>query len=439
MNTQTAVKHVISAWTKRTTLFLRWVLTISLAAILPVAGCAATFNIPNGDVAGLIAALKTANGNGVADTINLASGGTYTLTAAHNTGYYGPNGLPGISTPITINGNGATIQRSSVVGTPDFRIFIVGSAPAYLTLDGVTIRGGTAPSWSGGALLNTGGALVRSSTLAENTGGLGGAIFNYCGALTVLNSTISRNSSFSGYSGGGILNFSSYCQSTTAIINSTVFENRADGPAGFQGRGDAIADSFGGAGWVVVKNSILASPTHGLGNDFYHTGGNLLPWTSLGHNIVSNASGGLKGAGDLNNTNPLLAALASNGDPTQTHAPLPGSPAINGVPVANCTDANGIPITADQRGIVRPQGVACDIGSVERVNTTGSPCFQVLKSFTGLDGATPVAGLIQDSAGALYSTAFAGGSSGYGTAFKLNPDGTGFPCARASRGRSLRR
>ncbi len=261
MNTQTAVKQVISAWTKTTTRFHRWLLAISLAALVPVAARAATFDIPNGDVAALIAALNTANGNGEADTIHLASGGTYTLTAAHNTGYFGPNGLPGITSPITINGQGATIQRSSAVGTPDFRIFIVGSAPAHLTMDGVTVRGGTAPSWGGGALLNTGGALLKNSTLAENTGGLGGAIFNYCGTLTVLNSTISRNTSFSGYGGGGILNFSSYCQSTTAIINSTVFENRADGPAGFQGRGDAIADSFGGAGWVVVKNSILASPT----------------------------------------------------------------------------------------------------------------------------------------------------------------------------------
>lgn len=40
---------------------------------------AATFNIPDGDVAGLIVAINTANANGEADTINLASGGTYTL------------------------------------------------------------------------------------------------------------------------------------------------------------------------------------------------------------------------------------------------------------------------------------------------------------------------------------------------------------------------
>ena len=86
---------------------------------------ATTFNIPNGDVAGLIAAINAANANPGADIINLAASGTYTLTAVDNTGYYGPTGLPVIVSPITINGNGATILRTSAPSTPDFRIFLV--------------------------------------------------------------------------------------------------------------------------------------------------------------------------------------------------------------------------------------------------------------------------------------------------------------------------
>ena len=400
MNTHMETSRSISAWTKRTTRFLRWTFTICLAVVVPVAAQAAIFNIPDGDMAGLIAAINTANGNGQADAINLASGGTYTLTAVNNSGYYGATGLPVITSPITITGNGATIQRSSAVGTPDFRMFIVSSAPAYLTLDGVTVRGGTAPSWGGGALLNTGGALLKNSTLAENSGGLGGAIFNYCGALTLLNSTISHNTSFSGYGGGGILNLSSYCQSTTAVINSTVFENRAAGPIG--GRGDSIADAFSGPGWIVVKNSILASPNRGLGNEFYVAAGVV---ASLGHNIVADTSGGLTGPGDLNNTNPLLAALASNGGPTQTHAPLSGSPAINGVPIANCTDASGIPITTDQRGFPRPQGLACDIGSVEF-----SGVFAPVPSDTDKDPGVPLSATGGLSGSVVYANAepFAG-------------------------------
>ena len=52
--------------------------------------------------------------------------------------------------------------------------------------------------------------------------------------------------------------------------------------------------------------------------------------------------------------------LAANGGPTQTHALLPGSPAID----AGGTSANGCPAT-DQRGFPRPQGGACDIGAFE--------------------------------------------------------------------------
>src|SRR5437879_8038086 len=41
-------------------------------------------------------------------------------------------------------------------------------------------------------------------------------------------------------------------------------------------------------------------------------------------------------------------------------------------------------------------------------------------------GCAAYAGLVQGTDGALYGTAGSGGSSGYGTVFKLNPDGTGF-------------
>ena len=43
----------------------------------------------------------------------------------------------------------------------------------------------------------------------------------------------------------------------------------------------------------------------------------------------------------------------------------------------------------------------------------------VLYSFTGADGANPVAGLIFDTKGNLYGTTAYGGTFGGGTAFKL--------------------
>ncbi len=55
------------------------------------------------------------------------------------------------------------------------------------------------------------------------------------------------------------------------------------------------------------------------------------------------------------------------GGATWTHQLLLGSPAIDAVPVADCTDAIGTLIATDQRGVTRPQGAACDIGAFELV------------------------------------------------------------------------
>ena len=64
-------------------------------------------------------------------------------------------------------------------------------------------------------------------------------------------------------------------------------------------------------------------------------------------------------------------------------------------------------------------------GTVFAVNTDGTG-FTNLHSFTGgSDGAWPQAGLIL-SGNTLYGTAYFGGSSGNGTVFAVNTDGTGF-------------
>ena len=58
---------------------------------------------------------------------------------------------------------------------------------------------------------------------------------------------------------------------------------------------------------------------------------------------------------------PLLGPLANNGGPTQTHALLAGSPAIN-------NGTNPATLKFDQRGtpFKRQLGLAVDIGAFER-------------------------------------------------------------------------
>jgi hypothetical protein len=56
---------------------------------------------------------------------------------------------------------------------------------------------------------------------------------------------------------------------------------------------------------------------------------------------------------------PLLGVVAINGGPTETLLPQSGSPLVDVIPPASCNQPT------DQRGISRPQGDACEIGSVE--------------------------------------------------------------------------
>jgi uncharacterized repeat protein (TIGR03803 family) len=70
-------------------------------------------------------------------------------------------------------------------------------------------------------------------------------------------------------------------------------------------------------------------------------------------------------------------------------------------------------------------GGSSGYGTIFAVNTDGT-AFTTLYSFTGgSDGANPLAGLLL-SGNVLYGTASAGGDYGYGTVFAVNTDGTGF-------------
>jgi uncharacterized repeat protein (TIGR03803 family) len=61
-------------------------------------------------------------------------------------------------------------------------------------------------------------------------------------------------------------------------------------------------------------------------------------------------------------------------------------------------------------------------GTVFRISPTGN--LTNLWAFTGcFDGASPYAGLVQGSDGNFYGTTSGGGPSGYGTAFRISPDG----------------
>ena len=160
---------------------------------------AADFSCAAGDVACLIAAINQTNANGEANTITLEAG-TYTLTAVDNN-TDGPNGLPSVTSTLTITGGGAAstvVERAA--NTSDFRFLHVAST-GTLTLEGLTLRGGgTNPfsfdGFSGGGLFNNGGQVTLSdSLLASNTvvSGSGGGLFSTQGTVILCSSTLAGN------------------------------------------------------------------------------------------------------------------------------------------------------------------------------------------------------------------------------------------------------
>ncbi|MDQ6922579.1 MAG: IPTL-CTERM sorting domain-containing protein [Pseudomonadota bacterium] len=281
---------------------------------------AAVFNVAAGDTAGLIAAITTANGNGVANVINLG-GGTYNLTVADNTSVIaGPNGLPAITSTLTINGNGSTIART---GAPLFRILQVGSATGTvgaLTLNNAIITGGNpgqtpgpqAPTDGGGIVVFAANSslTVNGSTISGNTsrGGGGISIEGTAASAVITNSTVSSNtaSSTTGGFGGGIAveGFTS----RLTVTNSNVLNNVAAGATGgaVGAAGGAISVD-GGANVINITNSTLSGNqanggTAGAeGGAIEESGGNssvyVITGTTISNNSVNATTGNARGAG----------------------------------------------------------------------------------------------------------------------------------------------
>jgi uncharacterized repeat protein (TIGR03803 family) len=84
----------------------------------------------------------------------------------------------------------------------------------------------------------------------------------------------------------------------------------------------------------------------------------------------------------------------------------------------------GLILSGDSLYGTASQGGSSGDGTVFKVNTDGTG-FTTLHNFTGSDGANPYAGLILVG-NSLYGTTSVGGIFGNGTVFKLNTDGTGF-------------
>jgi CSLREA domain-containing protein len=310
-----------------------------------IAGAGQTTTIIDGNASDRVFGIEATSGvveiSGVTIQNGYASNGggirdyswdfTLTNSTVSNNAASGNGG--GISGPFLTLTN-STVSNNAASGNGGG---IFGYEP---TLTNSTVSGNTAQHGGGifAAYLE-----VTNSTVSGNTaGGSGGGIYAYYGNLGVTNSTVSGNTA-GGY-GGGIC---AWELSDSTLTNSTVSGNTAA-----QGGGVYQPWSVFYPAEFALTNTIVAD------NSVDNCGGEAF---SFGYSLTDDDSCFMGAAGDLVVADAMLGPLQDNGGPTETHALLAGSPAIDaGSPACP-------PPATDQRGVARPQGTDCDIGAVEYV------------------------------------------------------------------------
>ncbi len=258
-----------------------------------------------------------------------------------------------------------------------------------------TVDGNTADGPGGAIFTLEGDVTVVNSTVNGNRADDRGGAISGEADVTVIGSTIARNAAFA-HVGGGI-----WARSDLFVTNSTISHNYAEG----QGGGILAAGVVGLVNSTVADNVAPVGADVGAGSrlkafgsvigppDPTPVGGQIQPIgpscrvsrpLSFGYNFVRDDSCGLNAPSDVVGANPMLAPkLADNGGIGETRMPQPDSPVVDWIPAGACGfvpfgySLEGeqhlgqfaidplAPITADQRGVARPQGAGCDVGAVE--------------------------------------------------------------------------
>jgi hypothetical protein len=324
-----------------------------------------------------------------------------------------------VSKNLTIRAPAAATNKVTISGNNASRVFHTNSGNT-LSIIGLTITAGSATD--GGAILNDGTLSVVNSTLSGNAATSdGGAISSSATAtsLTLINTTISGNTANG--SGGGLI----VLGGTATSINSTITNNTADNDNNSLGDGGGIRVQ---AGTVTLKNTIVAGNFNedGVTDAADDITGTVDATSSF--NLIGTGSGGLTNGVNSNQVgvaNPGLGVLADNGGPTQTHALLPVSPAIETGGNANLPtdtfDLDGDANTAetlpvDQRGTGFPR--VADSADVNTTQTVDIGAFELHPSIEDIANQTTSEETVKnvpfnlgDDTGSLISTVTATSSN----------------------------
>lgn len=295
-----------------------------------------------------------------------------------------------------------------------------------LTVVGSTFDGNTAGATGFGAGIppatGSGGAIfvrrplatIMDSTFIDNEAlrnGSGGAIAlrawtaTDIGTATVANVTVSGNRARQ--HGGGII-----VDGGINLYNVTVTGNTADEDASGSGDGGGVFHAGGAfeALDIKVQSSIIAGNFDSSGQAGFPSHPDVSgTFASQGYNVIGTGDGSTgfgattsdQVGGGTQIIEALLGPLADNGGLTMTHAPLPGSPAIDrGNPQPPKRDSACMEM--DQRGVVRPldgdgDGTpVCDAGAheVDAVAPPASTTTTATITATSTTTSTSTAGIL---------------------------------------------
>jgi len=318
---------------------------VLVVALLSVTAASGTAPGPATNVAcsqqALVDAINAANTAG-GGTLNLAHGCDYQLTSSPDDT---ENGLPAITSSITINGNSATID-----GTNSFRDLEVDGPTGSLSARDLTITGGSVSDFGGG-IANIGGTvsldhtLVTGNSAASAGGGIASASFSpgVPASLTLRNSWVNDNQQTSddpdvALGGGGILNV----DGSLTLDHTQVNGNTAEG---FVGGGIANGDYFS---FSDTRSTLTVKHSQVNGNSVPNGNGggiqNLLGTASLDHSTVDgntsvNGGGISSGNGNGGSAGPATLTLKHsevNGNTATAPPPAPGEgPPLTGGGIAN--------------------------------------------------------------------------------------------------------
>ena len=292
--------------------------------------------------------------------INL-NGGTAVLNKSTITGNKAISGsginLFGGSTNLTVKNSTITDNNSEAIAGQGGTVSVVQSllsgnkSGTYLVDTDLTVNDSTISNHSGGGIYfwgNEGSTTINNSTIVGN---------NKYGMFAYLTTDVTvNNSTISGNGTDGVELF----DATVVLNNVTITQNSKNGvelkdeaSIAILNRslisGNGISEIVGGSGTIIGNNyNVVGYSGSDRSTNFTPNGSDIIPTGAI--------------------TTVLDTTLADHGGPTETHALVAGSMAID---VVSLSDAScNVDTTFDQRGVLRADGTgqggaACDVGAFE--------------------------------------------------------------------------